>query len=479
MKSDPRSPVPGFCPLFPSPGRICTAVAGILALAATGQARETGRTDAFEEFFVGHWKPIPREADVRTAIEFDVWKDQPKQANGSVAPPSNTQIEAAVQENLPSEMASAWRRSDREHLYFGPGGTALELTRWNSSKDEPDLVIQTRYRVETAQGRLFFVKRKKTSESWYCLVPAGREPPGYDENAEPPFHLDAVRQRGLEDAFYEQQTHFRILDENHFQVVVLDWSGLDRARTARTYRRVSEPPDWARGSIRARAPQPLPQGQASSVDSSGFPAAKNAIGMELVLLPPGEFTMGSEETYGEEEPRFGPSHPVRISDSFYLGRYEVTQGQWEELFDENPSFFGPTGEGADLVKSLPRERLPVENVTWYEAARFCNRLSDLEGYPPYFRLENKRVETSEFLGRVNHYTRYDVTILGGHGYRLPTEAEWEYACRARTDGAYFFGSACNGRRANINGKHPFGALENGSRAYPASRFLPAERVWPP
>jgi formylglycine-generating enzyme required for sulfatase activity len=130
----------------------------------------------------------------------------------------------------------------------------------------------------------------------------------------------------------------------------------------------------------------------------------NKVGMKLVLIPAGEFMMGSEDGDDDEKPR----HRVRITRPFYLGATEVTQGQYQAVTGENPSRF----KGSD--------DLPVETVRWNEAVAFCNKLSQKEGLKPYYQFG-------------------DGEQSGGNGYRLPTEAEWEYACRAGSSSRYAFG----------------------------------------
>ena len=128
----------------------------------------------------------------------------------------------------------------------------------------------------------------------------------------------------------------------------------------------------------------------------------NSIGMKLVLIPKGTFMMGSPESE-EGRQKDETQHEVTISKDYYLGVYEVTQAQYEKVMGKNPSYFqGPKvgNENADL---------PVENVSWDDTVEFCKKLSDLP--------EEKKA---------------------GRLYRLPTEAEWEYACRAGSKTAYSF-----------------------------------------
>jgi formylglycine-generating enzyme required for sulfatase activity len=119
----------------------------------------------------------------------------------------------------------------------------------------------------------------------------------------------------------------------------------------------------------------------------------NSIGMELVLIPAGEYLMGSPNNDSEAFDAEKPQHKVRISKPFCLGVTPVTQGQYERVMANNPSHF--KGD---------RQR-PVEQVLWDQAVAFCRKLSELEGKK----------------------------------YRLPTEAEWEYACRAGSTGRWCFG----------------------------------------
>jgi formylglycine-generating enzyme required for sulfatase activity len=181
----------------------------------------------------------------------------------------------------------------------------------------------------------------------------------------------------------------------------------------------------------------------------------NAAGMKLVLIPAGEFVMGSpasEERRTDDETQ----HRVRLTRPFYLGAYEVTQGEFQQVMGRNPSHFSATGLGKDNAawSKANTSRLPVEQVSWYDAAEFCNRLSEADNLPPYYSLQ-------DITRNDGAITKATVQIVGGAGYRLPTEAEWEYACRAGTTTPFHFGAQLNGREANTNGNYPYGTTAKG------------------
>jgi formylglycine-generating enzyme required for sulfatase activity len=136
---------------------------------------------------------------------------------------------------------------------------------------------------------------------------------------------------------------------------------------------------------------------------SAPPALTNSIGMKLALIPAGEFLMGSPHSDSDAFSGEKPQHRVQITRPFYLGMYEVTQAEYERVMGTNPSNFSTAKVGQDTSQH------PVERVTWEDAVEFCRKLSELP--------EEKSA------GRV---------------YRLPTEAEWEYACRAGSQTRYSF-----------------------------------------
>jgi len=147
------------------------------------------------------------------------------------------------------------------------------------------------------------------------------------------------------------------------------------------------------------------------------PEYTNADGIRLARIPAGAFWMGPPNDGDEASPRM-PRHRVCISRPFYIGVHEVTQGQYERVMGKNPSWFSKGTGGRERVKGVDASRLPVESVSWHDAMEFCARLSARPA--------------DRNAGRV---------------YRLPTEAEWEYACRAgeKEYRRYSFGHSLTGK----------------------------------
>jgi formylglycine-generating enzyme required for sulfatase activity len=147
----------------------------------------------------------------------------------------------------------------------------------------------------------------------------------------------------------------------------------------------------------------------------------------------------------------------------------VTQREFEQVLRRNPSYFRPW-RTADLTvfDVADSSCYPVEQVAWYDAAEFCNELSRREGLPAHYELSN-------IIRRGELTVGADVSTPGGPGYRLPSDAEWEYACRAGTTTPFHFGSQLDGRRANVDGNYPYGTREKGphrQRPEPVGAFPP-------
>jgi formylglycine-generating enzyme required for sulfatase activity len=160
----------------------------------------------------------------------------------------------------------------------------------------------------------------------------------------------------------------------------------------------------------------------------------NSIGMKLTRIPAGKFQMGSPSTEKERDAN-ELRHEVTISKPLYMGVYEVTQGQYEKLMGKrreggkyNPWNYGARFDSAHGGSSDH----PMENILWKQAVEFCKRLSDLP--------KEKRA---------------------GRRYRLPTEAEWEYACRAGTSTPFHTGATLSAKEANFNGNYPYGGAAKG------------------
>ncbi len=150
----------------------------------------------------------------------------------------------------------------------------------------------------------------------------------------------------------------------------------------------------------------------------------------MVSIPGGSFSMGSSNSiddYGAQ-----PPHHVTVS-AFYMGLTDVTQADYQALMGVNPSYF-------DTGVSAPGR--PVEQVTWFDAALYCNARSRRDGYDTVYSYTGRTMDSIWCTNLSN--ISYDLTK---NGYRLPTEAEWEYACRAGTNTEFYWGSDTGGDTA--------------------------------
>jgi len=150
-----------------------------------------------------------------------------------------------------------------------------------------------------------------------------------------------------------------------------------------------------------------------SVKSKKF---KNSIGMNFVLIPAGSFMMGSPENEpGRDNDE--KQHSVTLIQDYYMQTTEVTQGQWKAVMGNNPSYFKDCGDDC-----------PVEKVSWNDVQTFLKKLNRMDS---------------------------------GYSYRLPTEAEWEYAARAGTTSPFAFGNCLSTNDTNYNGKYPLTGCTKG------------------
>lgn len=183
---------------------------------------------------------------------------------------------------------------------------------------------------------------------------------------------------------------------------------------------VSEPHAATESTMTTNAPENSEESEI--VDSREIPE-------DFVLIQGGSFAMGSPDTEpwrSEDETQ----HTVTVSD-FYMSRFELTQQEYEEITGSNPSNFSG-------------ENLPVENVSWLDAVAYCNARSEKEGLTPVYTIDGQNVSWDR----------------SANGYRLPTEAEWEYACRAGSDTPFYMENSPSAEDANYYGHYPYEIEDN-------------------
>jgi len=275
------------------------------------------------------------------------------------------------------------------------------------------------------------------------------------------FQLEQERLAREAEAERQRQKNQEILRREQQRLIGEAWAATRRADTAAAYRsfvaQYGSDPLAAGEVVQARARQaeleravaapaaagPVPAPAVVTVGSAGpagqhppsnpTPGARWAdpvSGVEFVWIPPGVFQMGSPNSEADRSSDEGPRHWVKLSRGFWLGRTEVTQGQWRAVMGNNPARF-QNGDNH-----------PVEQVSWDDCQTFVRKLN----------------------GKA-----------GRQLYRLPPEAEWEYACRAETGTAFHYGNSLDASQANFDGNNPYGGAAKGEyrqKTTPVASFRP-------
>jgi formylglycine-generating enzyme required for sulfatase activity len=301
-----------------------------------------------------------------------------------------------------------------------PGPAAFELAFWNSIADSDDAAVFEEYLKQFPDGRFAGLARRKIETAM-----AGPPAPAIEpvEAAYVAVKNANVREqptvRSAKVAMVERGTEVHVAGK----VKGRNWYLVERddKPLGYVYGELLLPPEEARVAL---APPPAPERPSAATPAVGaYPSTRRpgetfrdcAECPEMVVIPAGSFTMGSPASEEGRDDNEGPQHRVTIPRPFALGKYEVTFAEWDACVREGGCSHRPSDQG------WGRGNRPVINVSWEDARQY-----------------------GRWLGRKT-----------GHEYRLPSEAEWEYAARAGTTTPFHFGRMISPSQANYDGNYSY------------------------
>ncbi len=365
----------------------------------------------------GRQRAAERKAEEEKQRKLEAEKREAKERQADQAKARLTAQNAKSRESEQPELSSASDNQDkspakRKAVWGGAvivavimGITALSVHQNNIEKrrkDEEKRKIEAQRQAEAGHQRRDEETRKAAAEKKRLENEKRQRQEAERKRLDAEHRAEAERQRLAKEARQAAAEKKRLEDEKSQHQ--LSSAKLSLPDDLKAVRNASYAPlsGLASGSREAQ------ERQKEWVSKLGLPleVATNKVGIKLRLIPPGSFTMGSSMSERKECVKGGgkveyykdeTQHRVTLTKPFYSGIYEVTQGQWKRVTGSNPSYFKNAGDDA-----------PVENVCWEDCQKFLNKLCELEGVPQ-------------------------------GTYRLLTEAEWEYACRAGTSTSLYNG----------------------------------------